>query len=564
MRFFLLISAILLPFFLIAQQPLPRNNTSAGQRVIFDADTVKNIYINNVSVERLIGNVQIHHNNIVMTCDSAYKFPTDRFEAYSNVHVVNGSTTVIGDKMIYDGIANMAQVRGDIVYLIDSTSTLRTTAVDYNTKEGVGFFENEGTIKDLKSLLESKRGYYYSNLKDFVFIGGVQSKTENYTLTSDSMKYNTETKLFNFYSRTHIWSKNSYLYCDKGWYSSADDRMFFLKNSYLLTDKQEVWADSIYYEGLTKQGKLYRDIQLLDTVQKTIAFGDLSDFNVNTQDFEITIDPSILFYSQEQTEDTLYLRADLLKSVVSARPVDRFLTDSITGKIDTTYRQMYGIKNVRIFRTDFQASCDSLYFGTLDSIWKMYHNPVIWNESKMQLTGDTVMFFMIDGKMDRVEFQNNAMIILSESDSSQYYNQIKGKNMTGHFRDNELQRLDVFGNIQSLFFSSAEQAMNEHEAGNMTMRFRDKKMRQIIYYSSPTAKILPLFMTEKEQHTLKGFAWLEDERPKSKEDILTRKIKNSKRVEVDAMQLPDFPITKRMDAVEEKFKGTSTNLMSNH
>ena len=234
---------------------------------------------------RLLGNVELQHNNIIMTCDSAYQFPENKFEAYGNVHLINGSTTVRGDTMMLDGNINLAKVRGRIVYLNDSTTTLRTTAIDYDTKDEIGFFQHEGTIADYTSLLESKQGYYYSQLKDFVFIGNVESETENYILISDSMKYNIHTKIFDFYSYTHIWSNNSYLYCDKGWYDSENEKMFFLKNSYLMSDKQEVWADSIYYEGFSKQGQLYRNIQLLDTSQRTIAFGDFSDFNLQSEDF---------------------------------------------------------------------------------------------------------------------------------------------------------------------------------------------------------------------------------------------------------------------------------------
>jgi lipopolysaccharide export system protein LptA len=532
-----------------AQQQTPQKGM---QRVVYSTDIQKNIFIDDVNIDRLLGNVVLNHNNIVMTCDSAYRFPNDKFEAYSNVVLINGSTTVTGDKMVYDGPNNLAQVRGHIVYLIDSATTLRTTAIDYNTRDKIGFFENEGTIKNVQSLLESKQGYYHSKTKDFTFIGNVESETENYTLKSDSMKYNTDTEIFDFYRNTHIWSKNSYLYCDNGWYDSKNEVMFFKKNSFLLSEKQEVWADSIYYESYTKQGKLYRNIQLLDTMQNSIAFGDLSDFNMETQDFEITLDPSMIFYSKDQTEDTLYLRANRLKSVLSKRPAERLKVDSITGNVDSTFHEMFGLQNVRIFRNDVQAACDSLYFGTLDSIWKMYYSPIIWNGEKMQLTGDTIKFYMLNGKMNRAEFENNSMIIMPESDTSEYYNQIKGKNMIGRFQNNELQRLDIYGNVQSIFFSSDEQVMIPHEAGTMAIIFKDRKIRRMGYYTKPTSKTIPLFMTEKEQHLLKGFIWHSDKRPKSKDDISTRIIRPSKRAEVDMVEHPVFPITMRIDILEEQ------------
>ena len=195
---------------------------------------------------------------------------------------------------------------------------------------------------------------------------------------------------------------------------------------------------------------MYRNIQLLDTSQRTIAFGDFSDFNLQSEDFELTKDPSILFYSENPEEDTLYMRAEWLRSVMSPRSEEFYITDSITGEVDSTFREIFGIKNVRVFRSDVQAACDSLYFNTLDSIWKMYYEPVIWNGEKMQLTGDTIKFFVLNGKVERGEFQDNAMIVMPEEDTtSRYYNQISGKKMISYFRDNELNYLDVLVNVQS-------------------------------------------------------------------------------------------------------------------
>ena len=44
--------------------------------------------------------------------------------------------------------------------------------------------------------------------------------------------------------------------------------------------------------------------------------------------------------------------------------------------------------NVRIFKSDIQVKCDSLLFGSIDSIARLYTAPVLWYEIKSQITAD--------------------------------------------------------------------------------------------------------------------------------------------------------------------------------
>lgn len=673
----LIVFAILFSSNAWAQEPVKKEGLQRVQ--IIQTDFLKGLDIDSVHIQQLIGNVVLEHNDIIMTCDSAAMFPSGRFEAYGHTVVTSGTTRITGDKISYDPNTNMAEVRGKIVYLTDSTAVLRTTAIDFNTKEEIGFFQHEGTIKDATRLLESKQGYYFSKRKEFEFVGQVQSETVDYTLQSDSMRYNTQTKWFDFYSHTHIWSKDSsYLYCDEGWYDSASERMFFLKNSYLLSKSQEVFADSIYYESKPQSGNLYSNIQLVDTVQKIMALADFAKFNILSKDFELHKNPSVVLYDDQ---DTLFVRADLLKSVnlphpslpkqqsmvvkdslhkappspmderkhlpkegtmpdslvvpqrpfvpdsaalpgmdtskmalptgglalpdtsvrlqaaiaktvptgfplkdslktlvvnpqVGALPNNLVVKDTLrssstdstnrklgkgllaqdTVQVDSTYREFFGVKNVKMFRSDFQAVCDSVYFNTLDSIWKMHYNPMLWDGEKMQMSGDSIRAFVKNGTMEHAEFQNNAMIIMPENntDSSKFFNQIKGKNIFAYFNDKTLERVEVIGNVQSIFFSTSDQAINITEAASMGIRFLDKKVRKVIYRTKVTSENLPLSQTTEDKTKLPGFAWHKDRRPKSKEEILGRELRLSNREQVEALSLPDFSITKRIDQIESE------------
>lgn len=594
---------------LLFSQEIQKRGPQRVQMIAFDF--LRNIMIDSVNVDRLIGNVVLEHNGAVMTCDSAYIYPGGKFEAFGHAVVTGKSgAKVIGDSILYNSANDLAIVRGKIVYLIDSTANLRTTAIDFNTKDEIGYFENEGTIKDSARLLESKRGYFFSKRNEFEFIGTVQVRTEEYVLRSDSLKYNTETKLFTFFSSTHIWGNSGYLFSNSGWYDSEGDRLFFTNNSYLLTEKQEMFADSIYYENKTQKGKLYSNIQITDTVQKTIAFGDFGNFNVKSEDFELKKDPSVVFYDNDnEKNDSLFMRADIFRSVVALKPrpkVDTtsektptdkdttqifdtiqqsdhilesvftkeendsistedlveqnkggYSNDSILAKkenapTDSTYRKIYGIHNVRMFNKDMQASCDSLYFDSLDSIAKMFINPIVWNNSKAQVTSDSVYAFIVNGGLDRAEFYDNGFIIMPEdaTDTSKFSHQIKGKKIVFYFKNNELDRMNVSGNVQTIFYSTSDQAATFNESATFVVYFKNRKVRRAVYNIKPTMESLPLSIVTSDKANLVGFLWKGELRPRSSSDICNRTYRSSKREECEKIEKPGFPITERMDELE--------------
>ncbi|MDR1897601.1 MAG: hypothetical protein LBR10_12505 [Prevotellaceae bacterium] len=728
-----LTSILVIVLILWSAQAIFSQDSSEKKKInILNSEHTQIVESDSGSIYRFNENVQMEHNGILMTCDSAILFPSGIFEAFGHAKVTAPTAVVTGDRMIYKD--NQAVVSGKIVYLTDNSSTLRTTKVDFNTETEVGYFENSGTIVDSFRIVESQKGYYYSKTKEFEFIGRVQSDTKTQLLQSDSMKYNTETKLFTFYAHTHIWSENGYLYCDRGWYDSDKDIMFFYRNSYMLSAKQEIFADTIYYENKEQKGRMYSNIQVADTVQKTIAMADFADFNMKTEDFIMRKNPAIVIYDDKDTTfvraDTLYTitryrnsnssgqeeNADTLsqndsrkisapledasdtavrrlpksRSKLSISPsiadssqyqrksvnkntkvsvvadtvdfvknavadtiiadsvgfstvsavadtvdfvknavadtiiadsagfstvsavadtvdavknavadtviadsagfstvsavadtvdavknaaADTIIADSVgfstvsavadTVIADTTqlsdtdsiYKELFAFKNVKLFRKDFQIICDSLYFNDIDSICRLYNNPLLWEGKKMQIFSDSMKFILKNSDLDRAEFSGRAMIISPEGDpdSTVYFNQIKAKNMEAYFVNRRVRALHTMGNTQTLVFSIENLTMNKAEASSMKMTFDtlSGKVRRIGYYSDVVADNNPLFLVKEDQIHLQGFRWDINLRPKSGIEVLNRALRPSERNTRSAIPKPTFPITEKINEIEK-------------
>jgi len=110
------------------------------------------------------------------------------------------------------------------------------------------------------------------------------------------------------------------------------------------------------------------------------------------------------------------------------------LTDSVKTTAQkhendtTTVRFAIAYNNVKIFRGDMQARSDSLTFNSIDSIARLYVNPVMWNEGS-QFTADSIQFVLTGGKLTKAELMSNAYYISRED--SLYFNQIKSTDMIG-------------------------------------------------------------------------------------------------------------------------------------
>ena len=262
------------------------------------------------SVIFLVGNFAAQHNGAVITCDSAVRYSDMRIEFFGNVLINKNTTYIYGDRAEYNGEVNEARVFSDIVKVVDEDATLYTYGFLFNTKENVGEFGGGGVLVNRDSRLESVRGYYYANSKELVCVDRVEMRNDEYELKGDSVVYNMATDNAFFFKHTNIWNKEGdYLYADRGAYRKADSLYKVTSNGYVLTDKQEMWSDSIDFYRAEDHIILWRDIQIDDTEHKVLAFGDYGEYWKEPGNAFLTRRPSIVSYDLSQG-DSLFMRAD--------------------------------------------------------------------------------------------------------------------------------------------------------------------------------------------------------------------------------------------------------------
>ena len=554
---------------------------------IIHADFARSLRTGAGTINRLIGNVKLLHNEATMTCDSAYLYPDNRFEAFSRVVVNKDTVWLFGDYMDYQSTTDVGKVRGKIVTLIDGETRLRTQFLDFNTVTNVAYFSKGGTIDNADDLLESEQGYYYSNEKLAIFNTKVEMQNKDYKIKSDSLHYLTNSDIATFFKKTCVFHQDGFASFHHGFYNKPNDHFFMAGNAYMMSEKQESWSDSAHYYRTQQLGKMYDNVQLFDSAQYAMALGDYAELLEAQEIAYVTKQPVGVFFSENVKDDTMFLKADTLfvRRVLAADTLKVQLdsapaADSLRVKLDSTpaadtlylqfdsipaadslrvkhdtLKYMYAFHNVRFYHPEIQGVCDSMSYSDVDSLLEMFYNPVLWNEEN-QLTGDKINMYIKENQLKMLELDGAGFIASQDDSVRAYFNQVKGKIVVAHFEQNELYKVDVFGAGQSVYYLRDKMMLsgvNNSSSEDMIIYIKNRKVRKINYLSSPASDILPPKDVDVRTLTLKGFTWQEKIRPQSRWEITQRSIRPSQRRESLLIPPPAFPITQRINEVKGGF-----------
>lgn len=669
-------TALVLLLLLACSLPLAARKQSDKDSVfrLVQADRAEQFEQYGMQYRIVKGHARFLHNDTYLLCDSAsWNVDTKFIEAFGNVQLIQNRTMLKSDEMQYWIDESRAQFRGHIVELLDKDgNTLRTDRLTYNTRDSIALFEYGGALKDKDGgIIEGRRGTYDGKEGMFSFEERTELFLDSIEVKTQSMRYFSEDAKAYFGRNTFVWRGNGFLRADGGWYDRTGRIVYFSDHVFMFNPSYDAWCDQLYYDQASGVVDMYKNAQVLDTVNKSIYLGDhlqyLPATDSTVQRGILTDDPAVVYYGENEDHvvDTLFARADsffvfalprcdLSKEEVTAAekrrddirydaltakrteeaevrekeriqklrdagklppewvekqkqaeadslaalarrdsliaagaPLDSLgnipdqvgddmvvLPDSTTvnsglntdvmpgssGQLDslasvrdslaardtTPVRHLLAWHNVKMYRGDLQAACDSLVFTELDSVARLYGAPVLWNDEHNQLTAEEMQLLMEDGAVTRGSMITDAWLI-SQQDSI-HYNQIKSTEMLGYFRDNKIYRFDALGGVSAIFFMADEEVIttvNIKESRSLTAAMKDGQAQRLLYLESIKSDAYPVGDVEPEKLQLKGFEWRGDERPTSREAITARGIRTSERRQYEWIQRPIFNETNK-------------------
>lgn len=655
---------------------------------LLSAKSVELIEKQGQDYRKVTGPARFLHNNTFLVCDTAlWNVNADEIEAIGNVQIIQEGTVLTSDMLTYLVAQDLAQFRGHVVQLEDKDrNTLRTRHLDYNTKDSVAVFMNGGAMKDKDGqIIESLNGTYDSKVKTFTFAGNVNMFTDSIFVKTNRLEYRSEQNMAIFGTGTNAWKDDGMLSSEAGWYDRGRELFLFYRNVHGMTNEQEGWADSLYFNRASENVEMLGHAQVTDTTRNVSALGGRIFYEDSLSRITMTRTPAIVGVTDttRTAKDTVYVGADTLvfrslmkfqidttefsraaqrKSDISADAIGAYrksayeaavqaakeaqaqdedyiaeqeakakreslasaaakadslaslpatsltvqstdsvavhatdslavhasdsltvnsqdslatvlsdsisvqVSDSLLSRKDSLSTQavdslvvgtdslalssadslsaipaamdstkvafIYGRGDVKLYREDFQMLSDTLKFNELDSLIRLYKDPIVWNDGNRQYSADSIYVSFGEKSLDRAYLMSNAFVTVEEAPDC--YDQIRSTEMLAYFDDKgALSRFDATGGVDAIFYIKEDSTLatvNKSQAKLLLATLKDGDLDDIYYFDAVKNDAYPLAQMKASDRQLKGFNWNPDQRPIGPQDVTPYKLRPGQRL----------------------------------
>ncbi|MBP1224857.1 OstA-like protein [Flavobacterium sp. 1355] len=454
----------------------------------------------------LTGNVRVNHDGVVLTCNKAYFFQKENYlKAFGNVQLVQGDTLYLNSKYAeYNGNMKQAFATGNAV-MTSPDATLQTDTINFDRNVQQVFYNTKGTIVNKDNTLVSKSGRYYVTEKKFRFLTAVVLTNPKYVIKSNHLDYYSNSGHSYLFGPSTITSKTNYIYTEKGFYDTKKNLAHLLRKSYIKYDDRRIEGDSLYYNRNTEFASATRNVKITDSINRGIVKGHYAEvFKLKDSMFVTKRAVAVNFVDN----DSVYIHGKKLM---------------VTGKEGE--RILRAFNNVRFYKTDMSGKCDSIHSNSKTALTKLIGNPILWN-GESQITGD-VMHLIGDNttrKIDSLKVLNNTFIV-SRDTLGTGFNQVKGINLFGKFREGKLHDVDVIKNTEVIYYMRNDAneliGINKNVSSKINMILENNAIETITFFNKVDGDIYPEADLPENARKLRGLVWRGDERIKSKDDIFT-------------------------------------------
>ncbi len=525
-----------------------------GHVLIEQGDSVKvfadsALYFGNTRQSDLFGDVVlVNGRQELFTSRLHYDLANKIATYHTGATLTNGQSQLTSTHGYYHVNEDRVYFKGEVL-ATDPEFTMRTDTMSFDTENQIVQFLAPTLISQQGSKIYCERGFYDIENKFAEFDQNPQYERDGQRGRSRKMRYNGSTKEYILEGDAFIDEPEAArtVKADVIRYNTDTEKAVFVGNVDYRDSAQAITGQEVRYDSRNKRYQLAGRGRVSDPPNiieaDSIDFNDvlgngLALGNVIWQD--TASDYTLLSFRMDYNKQSQYLHAHggfgeigaqgrpLLKSLIdrdtlymSADTLNSFRPDSASDD-----RLLIAYQDVRIFKNDLQAACDSLTFHSADSIFRFYklsRIPIIWSDTS-QFSADTILMLLNDKKLDRIWLRQNALVINSEDE--QMFNQIKGRLNTVFFRDSEAREMLVEGNAQAVYYALDEKkayiGVNETECSEMRLFFGNNQVESIKFYTEPKGKFIPMKKAGRESKKLEGFFWEKTRRPRSLKDLLYR------------------------------------------
>ena len=489
---------------------------------------------------------------------------TDDIFFKDSVVIVSPDFTLRTDTLQFNAHSKIATFLAPVLIVQDSARIYAEAGYYDVANRNARFTRNPQYLKgNQKAWAEIMR--YDGKLKEVMLLGNAHFQDEDTDATADVIRHTDDTDVTVLEGHAYIRDKDRVITGKSVTYDAKNGTYSTRGRSHIADGTQVLDADRVDYDKARDIGTAAGNVVWQDTTEHLTVVCHFAEHSKKKN----YLKASGAFGQEGRGRpllikvidaDSMYVSADTLMSLqqaalpaatpgrmavavpdmaavavadtVLSAPL-HILPDSLTtGRTDSlntaspadSSRIILAFHDVRIFKSDLQAVCDSLAYTTSDSLFKLYDNPVIWSDTS-QFTADTVLMQLANDKIDRIFLKLNSFIVNSPDEV--FYNQIKGMNSTAFFEEGELRRVKVVGNAESVYYArdddNAYIGVNKTVCSEMLILFGANKVEGIRFYAEPSANLFPMEKADHEALKMPGFSWQIQRRPGAPDDLTAEK-----------------------------------------
>ncbi len=487
------------------------------------------------------GGVMVNQDgNLIESIDGNYDSKAKLFTFINDVNMFADSTFILSDKIIYNTISKLAYF-GENTVVWQQKNTITANSGIFDRDSSIIIFNKDPYIITPEQELLSDSLIYLQNKGRAELYWNVQmlDTVQSVYVLSDKAIYESDPLYVELTEEPVIISVGVQDGIEQNSYTTADTIKY-----YSLVYKN---VDSLYKVNSEARLKIVTSNPIGDVEKKNMEAKQAAEERKRA-----LLGPPQLNKDKEEPKEKPKSREEIQKDSIAAvlAAVEDSLAQIVLDNTNITFVEAY--KNVKFMRGAMQGLCDSLAYSSLDSLARLYYDPVIWNEVTNQYTADSIFISIKNEALSKANLLSNAFIV-SQQDSV-YYNQIKGPEMIAYFNeDSELYKFDAFGGVTALFYLKKDSIITEvNQKGSkmLSALLKNGEMQKIKYFEEIKNDAFPVWEVNTVDHRLRDFAWRGEERPISRYEITDREIVSSNRIQVEAIKYPNYPLANRFFPTE--------------
>lgn len=455
----------------------------------------------------------------------------------------------------------------DNVNMFTDSIFVKTTRLVYDTRSGVATFGHMTDAWRDENMLSSNAGWYDRPREVFLFYNNVHGLGETQEAWADSVYYHRNTNEIELLGNAQVTdtTRNVSALAGRIHYLDSTSTLTLTRDPAIvgITQEKDQPADTVYFGA---DSLVYKTVKRYEIPESTVSAAEkrLEDLG---QDAIMTyrqkaaeaaakaaeeakkddpnrppvLDKKNLKDKDKGKDKDLVKDKDIEKDKKIESPSDNLniqptdslnvpptdslaLTDSLAvadstvvevPKDTTKIGFLTGLKNVRLFRNDIQIACDSLSYNDLDSLIRLYKEPIVWNEVKRQYAADSIYAVIRNNRMEKASLMSDAFIVIEEA--PEIYDQIRSTEMLAYFDSTgALRRFDALGDANAVFYlkeDSTFATVNKAESKMLYATFVKGDIDRVYYFDQSKNDAYPLAQLRKDDRLLKGFSWVPEKRP---------------------------------------------------